>query len=379
MREALRTLVPEAAPRVAPWSVSPPDTVDALLRLGAYVLLGLAAAAAFRERRHRKALAVALAGCGAFEAVYGVAEYVSGRQHIFGYAKLHFLGEATGTFINRNHFAGFLAMALPFALALASRQHGAIAAPSRGLRRRLVSWTRSSGPNTFLAGFAAICIWGGILLSYSRTGLVAALGASAAFAILTKARRSRWLLLVAPLAVPAIAMLWLEVRAPGERLATLKSEVASSTGRPAVWRTCLDLVREQPLLGHGLGAFESAYSPRQTAAARGRYDHAHNDWLESLVEGGLPALAAVAALLVLSLRAAFRSRAGPGQKADLVVQAAGAALVAIAVHSAADFCLRIPAIAALTAALVGMLAGAQSIAPAPGNVAAFPGGARRTE
>src|SRR3989441_6084898 len=68
----------------------------------------------------RQAIIKTLAGSGAFQAVYGLAEYFSGRQHIFAYTKKHYTEVATGTFINRNHYAGYLEMTLPLAIALAA-------------------------------------------------------------------------------------------------------------------------------------------------------------------------------------------------------------------------------------------------------------------
>jgi len=42
----------------------------------------------------------------------------TGWQQIFAYVKKYYLEDATGTYINRNHFAGLLEMVLPFTVAL---------------------------------------------------------------------------------------------------------------------------------------------------------------------------------------------------------------------------------------------------------------------
>lgn len=54
---------------------------------------------------------------GLFEACYGLVQYLAGWQYIFTYRKIYCTSEATGTYINRNHFAGLLEMVLPFVLA----------------------------------------------------------------------------------------------------------------------------------------------------------------------------------------------------------------------------------------------------------------------
>jgi hypothetical protein len=53
-----------------------------------------------------------------FEAFYGLIQYLTDWQQIFTYVKKFDLEEATGTYINRNHYAGLLEMILPFSLAL---------------------------------------------------------------------------------------------------------------------------------------------------------------------------------------------------------------------------------------------------------------------
>ena len=66
-------------------------------------------------------------------------------------------------------------------------------------------------------------------------------------------------------------------------------------------------VAARPILGWGYGTFESAFPTVQSADIDLHYDHAHNDWLEWAIEGGLLAIAGGLALLVLALRPALDS------------------------------------------------------------------------
>ncbi len=354
-RHALAPLVPEIAAATASWSVSPPDTVDATVRLCAYVLLGLAAAVAFDRRRYARTAAIVIASSAAFQALYGAAEYLSGRQHIFGYAKQHYLDEATGTFINRNHFAGYLAMALPLALALAlpAQREGA---NGNGWRKRTLAWAGASGVGTVLAFVAVASIWAGIALSYSRTGLAAAALASACFLFTAGLARKTLVTALLLSAIPIVLLMGLEIRAPAERFATVLAEAESGRGRAVVWRTTAGLAARHPILGHGLGTFETVYEPHRSPRAPGRYDHAHNDWLESFCDGGVLALGAGLVLLVISARWLRRLPEEILLGSGVVRVAAGAGVMAIAAHSLTDFCLRIPANAALLAVLLGLQA-----------------------
>ena len=119
-REAVAAVLPELRMTWFPLSLSPADTWDAVARFVAYALIGVATLAAVRRSRDFLFLGMAFAAAGVFQATYGAAEFLSGRQQIFGYVKKYYLESATGTFINRNHYASMLAMCAPFALGCAA-------------------------------------------------------------------------------------------------------------------------------------------------------------------------------------------------------------------------------------------------------------------
>ena len=138
-----------------------------------------------------------------------------------------------------------------------------------------------------------------------------------------------------------LVLLTLELaQAPGERFFTLKDDLGSKAGRLTVWHDARSLVAARPLLGWGFGTFESAFPTVQSADIDMRYDHAHNDWLEWIIEGGLLSLVAALALFGFALR-----------WGDTATRAA---LVAVALHAVWDFSLRIPAAAVATAAIMGL-------------------------
>jgi O-antigen ligase len=91
---------------------------------------------------------------------------------------------------------------------------------------------------------------------------------------------------------------------PGERFFSVKDDMQAKAGRLTVWRDSWSLIAARPILGWGFGTFESAFPSVQSADIDVHYDHAHNDWVEWTVEGGMVALLAALALLALSLRRA---------------------------------------------------------------------------
>src|SRR5205807_7387715 len=103
-------------------SVAPYQTVSHFLQLITYLVAFYLVLLVCQDRNAKKRLVYFLVFLGTFEALYGLLQYLTGWQQIFTYVKKYYLEEATGTYINRNHFAGLLEMVLPFAVALALRK-----------------------------------------------------------------------------------------------------------------------------------------------------------------------------------------------------------------------------------------------------------------
>jgi O-antigen ligase len=348
-RAAVASFLPGRATGLGASTLSAPETVDAVLRLAACLLVALATVLLVRNERHARQAVAILLVAASFQAAYGAFEYLSGRQQILGHAKRFYLDEATGTFVNRNHFAGYLALALPFALGLLMLRPGREGGTS--LRDRLAALERPESRLSILALLAACTIWAGILLSYSRGGLAAALAATAALAWIARPRRA--LLLALPALCGALLLLQSEVRVPGERLLELDRELTSEAGRLQVWGASLPLVAARPLLGTGLGTFEGAFEAVKPAAATARWEHAHSDWIEAAVTGGLAAPLLVAGILLLALRRARSGERG-GSLGSAVPACAAASLVGAALAGLFDFASHIPAHAVLLSFVAGL-------------------------
>ncbi len=359
-RAAVARAAPHAARPLAPPSLSPPDTMDALLRFMAYAFIGLAAAVSHREPRHLKHAAAAIVASGSFQAVYGALEFLSGHQHIFGYRKQYYLDSATGTFINRNHYAAYLAVTLPFAFALAMSQRR-----RRGTGRdELPLWLRvfsADGRTRALAILAASAILTAVLLSFSRGGTIAALAGLVLY--LARSRnQGRAPRLAIGLSVFALVLLsWQWTRPPGERFWSGSQDFATLNSRLPVWKAALELVPDYLAFGTGYGTFEESFKRVYSRDIRTRWDHAHNDWLQLVLEGGAAPLVLAFGALVVLRRIQARGRRPPEQ-AHAAPEHAGA-FGALAIHAFADFPLRIPAVALLAA--FGLFARVSSN-PAPG-------------
>jgi O-antigen ligase len=117
-------------------------------------------------------------------------------------------------------------------------------------------------------------------------------------------------------------------------------------GRLVVWQASGEMFRDFPITGSGFGSFAEVFARYLPAGAANRWSHAHNDYVEVLLGGGL-----VAALLVLWLAVGFGRQVirsipsvesiSPGRLGLII------GVVSLAVHAFFDFNHQIPANALL--------------------------------
>jgi len=297
------------------------------------------------DLRRARFMALALVTLGVFEAGYGIVQAVGGMDQIGSYYRS--VGSiATGTFINRNHFAGLLNMVLGLSI-------GVLYA---GLSRRRIQ------------GRSQIFSWSWLV--------VLGCGVMALAMALSLSRAGALILIV--LLVFAVVLLWWRRRSGSGGMPTraaailLGLTIALSLGygadslvgrfdeldagdRPQVYRDTLRLIGDSPWLGVGPGMYRWHFRPYQTSEVTKLYTHAHNDYLQVAAEWGVP-LALVfwsfvawrfyrSVILFLGARQPWRAGIGLG---------CAAAVLSILLHSLLDFNLQIPANLLVFATVLGL-------------------------
>ena len=142
------------------------------------------------------------------------------------------------------------------------------------------------------------------------------------------------------------------------RLATIWKGEAMQQSRLPLWTDSWPLVLEFPLLGTGYGTF-SYVEPLHRAHTPSNYvhEHAHNEYLEALIEGGVVRLAISLLAIGLMFRLGYRAvRRLEGTPAGDLAVGALFGFTTLAVHSIGDFGLHLPAIALLATVLCAQLA-----------------------
>lgn len=132
-------------------------------------------------------------------------------------------------------------------------------------------------------------------------------------------------------------------------------DLVSFQSRAHMWRGTLELIGRTFPAGTGLGSFPLIYPLIEDPAMVGRtfVNHAHNDYLELLLETGLPGLILLVAFLgwwVIAAVRVWRSRlSSPFARAATIGSAA------ILAHSVVDYPLRTAAVAAVFALCLALM------------------------
>ena len=338
--ELLNSLTPLGLrPSWAPLSVAPPLTLEHFLLFAGYAVVFFAVRDLALSSRDKPWLPVMpIVAIAVWQAAWGLTQFLEGGAEAF----------AHGTYLIRNHFSGFLEMALPFPVAYGA----AVLAQNRGRG----GMTGAAALRTGLALQAAALILVGIVCSLSRMGLAAVAGSLVWMTALALTGRFKprivWSVVAALCLVVVLGMLILAPAGVILRFADISSE-----DRFNVWRDTLHLVAAYPIFGCGLGGYESAFEKFRTSSVDVLQIYAHNDYLQYLAELGIAGIFIASGFLALiglrSVRAGLLHRQSDSRWLGL---ACAGSLAAIFIHSLADYNLYVVANASLLAWICGLVA-----------------------
>jgi O-antigen ligase len=289
---------------------------------------------------------------GLFMTVVGLVQAAYGTRKIYGLLRVTYDWAVFGPYVNRSHFAGYVVMAIPLAVAFAME---ALSGLRRDWRRRRRGWLALGGAqgNALVRrSVEAIVLVVGLVASASRGGFVAFAGSMAALPFTSRRWRaaSVVVLLVVVLGLPWVGL--------GEIVRGFESRGIQSS-RIDLWRDMLPMFPSFPLFGSGFNAFGTAYAPFQRIWRGIFIGEAHDEYLQVLFDTGILGALIFAVVLVRLFGAAVRA----ARRSPLGVGLLGS-LLALAFHALVDFNWQVPANAATYVALAA-LAFRESLGPSP--------------
>lgn len=294
-----------------------------------------------------------LAANGVMLALLGMGQIASSPNNVI-YWTVPTAGVVFGPFITRNFAAYYLnlCIGLTSGLLLGTRY---FLAANRGNWREMF---RDPRVLWLISGLAIM--FAGLIATLSRGGLIGLLIGGAMGLLLLLSRRDRsipWLGLGLIVLIAGGLLVWQGDGRVIDRWDHSPESVVKGEERVGLWKRSLPLVLDYPLLGSGIGTFMYVeQTQRAPTDLFQRYnEHAHNDFLQLWIEGGIVQLLLGVAIALILFQRGFRAFKLQGDT-GLGRLALGAliAYFAIVVHSFVDFGLHIPAVAVLTT-VVGAL------------------------
>ncbi len=257
--------------------------------------------------------------------------------------KKHGALSVSGVYVNRNHMAGFLEMAIPMLL-------GLFLTRSRPIEQRLA-----------MIGLVLFLVLTQIL-TLSRGGWAATTGALGFMTVVLLFKKNFYhkpLLVSIVAGVMLVLGIVLASTTVVDRVTTLTQQDASDnlTGRLIYWNSTWNLIKDKPFTGTGPGTFTRMFPAYLLPGLSTLPLFAHNDYLQFAAETGVLFFLLILWLLFFFFRMGFKRIKSRSRQTMGISLGAMAAVVAILIHSFSDFNLHVPANVVLFTVILGVLAG----------------------
>ena len=300
------------------------------------LLVYFAATLVFVDTPHRLAVLVrTIMIFGFLLAIFGLTQSFTSPTKVYWMRELN-QSTAFGPFINRHHFAGYmeLTIALPLGLLLA----GSIT------KEKWILYL-------FLAGLMGVAL----VMTSSRGGIIS-LVAEIVFLVIVTAiwrkhgerrrvgSRVKGIMTRVGLAAALIVGLFMGVMLLGgefslNRFIDSVNTDDPTTGRAHFWSVTLEMIKANPILGTGLGAYGVMYTRYDTRNGLYRLEQAHNDYLQIFSDAGVVGgVLAFAFVVLLFYRGFGRARSRDNFRRGVALAALGGCF-GVLVHSFFDFTL----------------------------------------
>ena len=334
-------------------SFYPEATLGHLRMLLAIVAIFVVTLNVVRRLEQVKRLLAAIAVIGAVVAMVALAQNVTDAQRIYWIVPIESNQATSGPFVNHSHGAQFFNLSLGAALGLLLMHLDQL--PRRRVDERTsraaVALAQPVTRPIWMLACAVVAMAVCVPLSLSRGGMIALLVAAIFTTLVLATRRGMggrtWIFVGIVLAAAAVLLAFRFDEVLSR--ATSAGDPESLGGRIDILRGSRDLWRKFPVFGTGLGTFAVMFPMFDPSSIVKVAEHAENEYAQLLVEtGAIGALAMLAFLLVIAVVYVRSVRGAPSPMASGAM-GLGFGIVAILVHSAADFGQHVPAVAALTA------------------------------
>jgi O-antigen ligase len=307
--------------------------------------------------KYRRDIAIVIVGVAVMCALLGLVQRFQGGGSIFYLFPNPAVDNfAKGTFPNRNFFAAQLFTSVPLVAAL-----GVATLSGRNLNRFVVAVMLAVYFVALMAALGASGSRGGLALAMLAVLTSCALvwsGRNVAASVTNTGRIILPMMLLAILLIAQFGLVGLLRIAQTDTASDLRSTMAATT---------IEAIRAYFPVGSGFGSFVPVYKLfEHVNDLQPKFiNNAHNDWLQLILEGGLPIVLLLFGFVTWYLVASFKIwRRGTNSLEDLLLRAATLIILLLLAHSFFDYPLRTRPLMGLFAICCGFLAYGVHLKPA---------------
>lgn len=337
-------------------SIDPDQSWAALCRPLLILLAFLCAFMAATERSGAAILFQVARYAGAAYAAYGIAALLVDPDTLLGIQRSAYVGDLTGTFVNRNTAGTFFGTVLIlWFVTLLSELDKKVPRSALGIRD-LGSAILDAPPRALVvAALGTGLCFVALMLTRSRAGILFTFASLFLTTLIVLRHRlsGRAGLFAGGAVVAMIGAFTLELFG-GAVAGRIGMQGLVDEGRLATYAASADIIREHPWWGTGLASFRDVFAAYRSpeVPTNGVWDRAHSTPLEIAIEIGLPGALLVSALWVAGLARLLYGALTRRRESDLVAAAFGAGLLGT-LHSLIDFSPQVPGYAVLWVTLLG--------------------------
>lgn len=332
-------------------SLYPFATWKETLLLISYFIFGLCVSVFCNSRKRVFLVIVGVLIISILEASIGIYQYISidGEKY------------ATGTYVNRNHFSGFIELTsfllIGYALSLKKYKKNNISNVNTNLMEVIYS---DNLYKQSLIIFIICIIVVSLFLASSRMAIFCFISTiTFFFFMLKKINREDpgdKLLILFAIFVISSFVLFIGLYPIFKRFL---ETVGEAPGRVFVWKDCLNIIKDYPLFGTGLDTFRYIYPQYKTIEKAVRFNFAHNDYLQLMIETGIIGFLLLTIPLINFLKYSINKIFVLSKNKDFfgsyIRLGALCGVLSILIHSLVDFNLHIPANALYFSMLIGLI------------------------
>jgi len=360
---AWKSIDENIGPALGTISVAPGMTLDALSSLALPFLAFISALVFFQGDDEALWLWRALAYFGAAYAAFGILQELLLPEQLLFEPKQYYVGYLTATFVNRNTAGTFFGIALLLNLGLEFHELRSIRIASF-VKKALnfdIGW-RDKNALVLIYALSCLNVGMALFLTQSRGAVGATFVACVAAAALITTRRLTadrpngefvsWHRYAA-LAASLLVIVGLFALFAGRSVYRMEAQ-GGEDGRWCSFASTIEAIRDNSILGTGLGAFQDVfpvYRDSDCAGIFGVWERAHNLFLEGFLGLGLPFVAALTIGYLILVGVFIRGIRIRRQFRFIPIMGL-AVLILASLHSIVDFSLQIPGVGVYFAAVM---------------------------